>query len=116
MTEIRLRRAYEEPGPMDGQRILVDRVWPRGISKEDLELDAWLKDIAPSDALREWFGHDPGKWGAFKDRYTKELDEREEAVAAIRERCGEGRVTLVYGAKDEKRNNAVALKDYLESP
>ncbi len=114
MSSIWLRRAYDTPGHTDGQRILVDRLWPRGVSKNDLKLDEWMKDIAPSDDLREWFDHDADKWEGFKERYAKELDENKDAVAAIRERLADGRVTLVSGAKDEEHNNAVALKAYLE--
>lgn len=115
MTQIWLKRAYEEPGQSDGQRILVDRIWPRGVSKEALALDGWMKDIAPSDALRDWFDHDPDKWEEFKERYAKELDGNDDCVAALRKRLDSGRVTLVYGAKDEDHNNAVALKTYMES-
>lgn len=114
MTQIWLRRAYDDPGSADGQRILVDRIWPRGVSKETLRLDDWMKDIAPSDALRDWFDHDPDKWDEFKTRYAKELDDKEDAVATLRERLEAGRVTLIFGAKDETHNNAVALKAYLE--
>lgn len=115
MTDIWLRRAYDPPGKSDGQRILVDRLWPRGVSKKDLELDDWLKDIAPSDELREWFGHDPDKWEEFKSRYAQELEDREDATSDLRARLAKGRVTLVYGAKDEEHNNAVALKAWLEA-
>ncbi len=114
MTSIWTRRAYDEPGQTDGQRILVDRVWPRGVSKEDLKLDDWLKEIAPSDDLRQWFDHDPDKWDEFRSRYAKELQDATDAVQELRDRLAEGRVTLVYGAKDEEHNNAVALKDWLE--
>ncbi len=113
MSSIWLRRAYDAPGRSDGQRILVDRLWPRGVSKKDLKLDEWMKYIAPSDDLREWFDHDADQWEEFQSRYAKELDKNGEAVAEIRERLGDGRVTLVYGAKDEEHNNAVALKKYL---
>ena len=115
MTQIWLRRAYEKPGPSDGQRILVDRIWPRGVSKEALELDDWMKDIAPSDGLRDWFDHDPDKWQEFKRRYAGELDANHDLVAASRQRLESGRVTLVYGAKDDEHNNAVALKAYLSA-
>ncbi|MAN54964.1 MAG: hypothetical protein CMI50_00650 [Paracoccus sp.] len=115
MTQIWLRRAYEKPSPSDGQRILVDRIWPRGVSKEALELDDWMKDIAPSDGLRDWFDHDPDKWQEFKRRYAGELDANHDLVAALRQRLESGRVTLVYGAKDDEHNNAVALKAYLSA-
>lgn len=113
--QIWLKRAYEEPSPQDGQRVLVDRFWPRGVGKEEARLDAWLRDVAPSDELRTWFGHDPDRWEEFKERYFAELDERPEAVRELAERAEAGRLTLVYGARDEKRNNAVALREYLES-
>lgn len=112
--QIWLKRAYEEPGDNDGLRILVDRVWPRGRSKEDLQLDAWLKESAPSTELRRWFGHDPEKWDEFKRRYFSELDGRREAVEGLLSKAKRGPVTLVYGARDERHNNAVALKEYLE--
>ncbi|MAM36929.1 MAG: DUF488 domain-containing protein [Paracoccus sp. (in: a-proteobacteria)] len=114
MTQIWLKRAYEAPAPSDGQRILVDRLWPRGVSKEELHLDDWMKEIAPSDALRDWFGHDPAKWKEFQTRYAKELDKNGDAVAPLKQRLDKGRVTLVFAAKDEAHNNAVALKAYLE--
>lgn len=116
MAAITIKRAYEAASESDGFRILVDRVWPRGVSKTDAKIDAWLKDIAPSSSLRKWFGHDPEKWGEFKTRYFEELDGNAETVATIRRHLDENRkVTLVYAAKDETHNNAVALKAYLES-
>ena len=115
MLPIGLKRAYEEPEDDDGVRVLVDRVWPRGVSKEELRLDAWMKEIAPSTELRRWFGHDPEKWAEFKRRYFRELDGRRELVEELLERVRAGRVTLVYAASDERHNNAVALKEYLEA-
>lgn len=112
--QIWLKRAYEKPGDNDGTRILVDRVWPRGVSKEDLKIDLWLKEIAPSRELRQWFGHDPEKWDEFKRRYFAELEDRREAVDEVLSKAGEGRVTLVFGTRDERHNNAAALKEYLE--
>ena len=112
--KILLKRAYDPPAKGDGKRVLVDRIWPRGTSKDALQLDGWLKDLAPSSTLRKWFGHDPAKWEAFRDRYFRELDERPEALEALREKCHQGTVTLVFGAKDTRHNNAVALKAYLE--
>lgn len=97
-----------------GQRFLVDRLWPRGVSKAELPLDGWLKDVAPSDALRRWFGHDPERWAEFVRRYGAELDEHPEAWQPLREAAKKGRVILLFGAKDEEHNNAVALKRYLE--
>jgi uncharacterized protein YeaO (DUF488 family) len=111
---IALKRAYEPPASRDGYRALVDRVWPRGITKEALRLDAWLKDLAPSTALRKWFGHDPAKWEEFRARYFRELDGRGPALEELARRAAQGRVTLVFAARDLERNNAVALKDYLE--
>lgn len=111
---IQLKRIYEPAAPGDGVRILVDRLWPRGISKEKASLDLWLKDIAPSTALRQWFGHDPAKWQEFRKRYNKELTEHPEAVATLKEKMRQGKVTLLYGARDTEHNEAVVLKDYLE--
>ena len=111
---IDVKRAYEAPAKGDGCRILVDRIWPRGIAKDDLKVDAWLKDLAPSTALRKWFGHDPKKWDEFKKRYTKELEQRSSALEELIARAEAGHVTLVFGAKDSEHNNAVALKQQLE--
>lgn len=114
MANIRVKRAYEEPDPSDGQRILVDRLWPRGVTKEELKIEGWVKDISPSDELRGWFGHDPEKWTEFKTRYAKELEERGAAIEELRGWIAKGPVTLIFGAKDEEHNNAVALKGWLE--
>ena len=111
---IRTKRIYEEPSGDDGARVLVDRLWPRGISKEKASLDRWEKDLAPSDDLRRWFGHDPAKWEEFLRRYRAELEGKEEALARLRREANEGTVTLLYAAKDETHNNAVALKRYIE--
>jgi uncharacterized protein YeaO (DUF488 family) len=113
---IRLKRAYEPPASKDGYRVLVDRVWPRGISKERLQIDVWLKDLAPSTGLRKWFGHDPRRWEGFRRRYADELRQQTDALAHLVEKAKQGSVTLVYGAKDPEHNNAVALKLYLEQP
>ncbi len=111
----KLKRAYEEPLPDDGERVLVERLWPRGISKERAKLDLWLKEVAPSPALRQWFGHDPAKWEEFRRRYWAELDDNPLPVVSLRQK-GNGRpVTLVYSARDEEHNAAVALREYLES-
>ena len=112
---IKLKRAYDPPEKSDGVRVLVDRLWPRGISKSASQIDLWLKDIAPSDALRKWFGHDPAKWNEFRKRYAAELTKHSESLARLKQFAGKGSVTLVYGAKEERYNNAVALKEYLES-
>lgn len=110
---IQLKRAYDAPSEDDGYRVLVDRLWPRGVKKEALAIDRWMKVVAPSDELRRWFGHDPERWEAFRRRYKEELAEQEEAVAFLEEKSAEGTLTLVYAAKDTGRNNAVALKEHL---
>lgn len=111
--KIPLRRVYEAPEPSDGTRILVDRLWPRGLTKERAAVDLWLKDIAPSAELRKWFGHDPDRWAEFKKRYAKELKANAAAVDALKAEIAKGPVTLVYGAKDETHNDAVALVEFL---
>ncbi|MHB8534811.1 MAG: DUF488 domain-containing protein [Sulfuricaulis sp.] len=111
--KIKIKRVYEKAAKNDGRRILVDRVWPRGMSKQAARIDLWLKDIAPSTALRRWFGHDPLKWPKFKKRYFKELAKNPEALKPLRAPAGKGTVTLVFGAREERFNNAVALKQYL---
>jgi uncharacterized protein YeaO (DUF488 family) len=111
---IKVKRAYEKPSRGDGKRVLVDRLWPRGISKEAAKIDLWVKEAAPSSELRKWFGHEPEKWGDFQKRYFKELDKKPEAVKELEKAAHKGSMTLVYGAKDEEHNNAVALKVYLE--
>ncbi len=111
---IKLKRAYEPEERTDGRRYLVERLWPRGIRKEALRLDDWMKDVAPSTELRRWFSHDPAKWDEFKKRYWSELDDRPAAWSPILEAVRHGTVTLVYSSHDEEHNNAVALKEYLE--
>ena len=111
---VRLKRAYDGPSRNDGYRILVDRLWPRGVAKDDLQVDLWLKDIAPSTQLRKWFGHEPGKWDEFRKRYFQELTDKEEAVEGVRDKMKHHRVTFVYSARDREFNNAVALKEYVE--
>lgn len=110
---IRLKRVYEEKADGDGYRILVDRLWPRGLSKAKAGVDLWLKDIAPSTELRRWFGHDPARWAEFKRRYRDELAGNEAAVATLREHAKAGPVTLLYGARDTQHNDAVVLRDFL---
>ncbi|HSU66006.1 MAG TPA: DUF488 domain-containing protein [Tepidisphaeraceae bacterium] len=110
---IRIKRAYDAPSPDDGQRILVERLWPRGVTKKRAALDLWLKEIAPSPELRQWFAHDPAKWPEFRKRYRKELQGNKEPVAQLRKLLKEGPVTLVYAAKDEEHNGAVVLKEFL---
>ncbi|MFQ5666873.1 MAG: DUF488 domain-containing protein [Candidatus Binatia bacterium] len=112
---IKLKRAYEPADSGDGFRVLVDRLWPRGVSKNSARIDLWLKEIAPSSDLRKWFGHDPAKWNKFRARYFRELQKSGEAVAQLVEHVRHGKVTLVYGANDQEHNNAVALKEFLES-
>ncbi|MDX8530954.1 DUF488 domain-containing protein [Mesorhizobium sp. VK25A] len=113
--EVAVKRVYEAPAKTDGQRVLVDRLWPRGVSKKDAELTLWLKEIAPSDELRQWFGHDPERWAEFQKRYRAELDANSEALAQLRGVMRDGKVTLLYGAHDEAHNNAVALAAYLRA-
>lgn len=111
---IALKRAYEAPSRSDGCRILVERLWPRGLSKADAKIDLWTKDAAPSSELRRWFGHDPDKWKEFKHRYFAELRTRKGALEPIRERLAQGRVTFVFSSRERAFNNAVALKEHLE--
>lgn len=111
---IHLKRAYEDASEKDGYRVLVDRLWPRGVSKQDAKIDLWLKEIAPSNELRKWFQHDPEKWSEFKKRYFWELDGHPEVVRQLADEMKQHPVTLVYGAKDEQFNDAVALKEYLD--
>ena len=110
--KIQIKRAYETPDAKDGFRVLVDRLWPRGLTKEKAALDLWLKDIAPSTDLRKWFNHDPEKWKEFQKRYRKELKENKEAVDTLKEHLKKGTVTLLYAARDEAHNEAEVLKDY----
>jgi uncharacterized protein YeaO (DUF488 family) len=104
---------YDPPSPTDGKRFLVDRLWPRGVSASTLRIDGWLKDVAPSDALRRWFGHDPRRWDEFVRRYSAELDARPQAWAPLLQAAREGPVTLLFSARDTAHNNAVALRAYL---
>lgn len=113
--DIRTKRIYDDPSPDDGTRVLVDRLWPRGVSKEDAALDEWLKTVAPSDELREWFDHDSDRWDEFVSRYHEELEANAAEIARLRSMATEGTVTLLYAAKDTDHNNAVALARYLEA-
>ena len=113
--KLQIRRVYDTPDKADGQRILVDRLWPRGLSKDKAHIDHWIKEIAPSDVLRRWFGHDPEKWVEFSRRYAEELKGNGEAVAALRSAIGGKKTTLLYAAHDTEHNNAVALRDFLAS-
>lgn len=111
--DIRIRRVYEPLAADDGTRVLVDRLWPRGVAKAKLPDTQWMKDIAPSTALRESFAHQPGRWAEFRKHYFKELDANPDAVDALRKLARHGRLTLLYAARDEAHNNALALRDYL---
>ena len=111
--DVNLKRAYEPPSPRDGTRILVDRLWPRGVKKAKARIGLWLKDVAPSAALRQWFGHDPARWSEFRRRYRAELKRQPEPLARLRALARQGRVTLVFGAHDARRNQAVVLRDLL---
>jgi uncharacterized protein YeaO (DUF488 family) len=111
---IRLKRAYDEPSPDDGTRVLVERLWPRGLSKERAALDLWLREVAPSTELRRWFGHDPAKWPEFRHRYREELRSRSEELGQLRRLARRGPVTFVYGAKDTRHNAAIVLRDVVE--
>ena len=112
-ADVRLKRAYEPPVQEDGTRILIDRLWPRGVSKADAAVDDWVKDVAPSSALRKWFGHDPARWDEFRRRYREELRRNRPLVRELRRRAREGPITLVYSAKDEAHNDAVVLRNVI---
>jgi uncharacterized protein YeaO (DUF488 family) len=113
MMNVRVKRIYEPPARSDGKRVLVDRMWPRGMKREDAHIDAWIKGVAPSDALRRWFGHDPGKWGEFQARYNAEL-RKNAAVAELQETIASSKsATLLFAAKDSLHNNAIVLRDFL---
>jgi uncharacterized protein YeaO (DUF488 family) len=111
---IQVKRVYEAAEPQDGARFLVERLWPRGMKKESLQMDGWLKEVAPSTALRQWFGHDPARWAEFQRRYTAELDAAPDAWAPLVAAARHGTVTLLYSARDTEHNAALALRDYLE--
>jgi uncharacterized protein YeaO (DUF488 family) len=111
---IKIKRVYEKPAKTDGTRILIDRLWPRGLTKEKARVDFWLKDIAPSTELRKRFGHNPAKWPEFRNRYLKELENNKKTARLLRNRAKTGTITLVYGARDKEHNDAVVLKDYLD--
>lgn len=112
---IAIKRIYEDPAASDGKRVLVDRLWPRGVSKDKAALDEWCKDVAPSDDLRKWFGHDPDKWSEFRKRFRAELDANEDGWKPLLDMARKNKkLTLLFGARDEAHNNAVVLKAYLE--
>jgi uncharacterized protein YeaO (DUF488 family) len=110
---IQAKRAYDAASKNDGARLLADRVWPRGVKKEQLQLEGWIKDVAPSTELRKWFQHDPGKWDEFRQRYFRELERNPEVWQPLLARARRGHITLVYSAHDSEHNNAVALKEFL---
>ena len=112
---LQTKRIYDEPVESDGRRILIDRLWPRGVSKEVARIDFWAKSVAPSNELRQWYRHDPSKWAEFHDRYFAELDSNPEGVAELQSQLGSGSATLLFGSKEERLNNASALREYLES-
>lgn len=111
--DVRLKRAYEPPARSDGYRVLIDRLWPRGVSKQEVQLDEWARQLAPSSELRRWFGHDPAKFGEFRWRYWEELAAQEEKLRELRRRARAGTLTLVYGARDSEHNDAVVLAELL---
>jgi uncharacterized protein YeaO (DUF488 family) len=110
------KRVYEPSARSDGRRILIDRLWPRGLSKQNAQIDFWAKSVAPSPALRRWYAHEPEKWSEFRRRYFAELDANPEGLAELRSHLGRGPATLLFGSKEEKLNNATALREYLETP
>jgi uncharacterized protein YeaO (DUF488 family) len=112
---IQIKRVYEEPTRDDGTRILVDRLWPRGLTKEKAKVDLWLKDVAPSTELRKWFAHDPARWTEFQARYREELKHNHEALSLLQEATAKGPATLLYGARDQQHNEAVVLQKLLKS-
>jgi uncharacterized protein YeaO (DUF488 family) len=107
----KLKRVYEEPACDDGTRILVDRLWPRGLTKEKAHVDLWLKDVGPSNGLRKWFAHDPARWTEFKARYRAELKQNKEPLSALKQAVAKGPATLLYGSKDEEHNQAIVLQE-----
>ena len=112
--DIEIKRVYEPASKDDGYRVLVDRLWPRGMKKEEVEFDLWLREVAPSNSLRKWYGHDPERWEEFKTRYARELEDKKELVEQIESKAKDERVTLLFSSKEEHNNNAQALKEYIE--
>ncbi len=110
---LRIKRVYDPPSRSDGMRVLIDGLWPRGLTKARVRLDLWLREVAPSDELRRWFGHDPERWPEFRARYRDELAGKRDAVKILRDALREGDVTLLYGTRDDEHNNAVVLREYL---
>jgi uncharacterized protein YeaO (DUF488 family) len=111
---VKVKRVYDKPAKSDGLRVLVDRIWPRGLKKSEARIDQWLREIAPSTSLRKWFKHDPRKWEQFKKKYAAELEEHREEVEKLARECRKRSVTLLFGAKNTAHNNALALKEYVE--
>ena len=111
---VRVKRVYDQPAKADGYRVLVDRLWPRGLKKSEARIDEWLREIAPSTALRKWFKHDPDKWKEFKKKYSAELDDHREQVEKLAREARKRTITLLFSARDTEHNNAVALKEYIE--
>ena len=111
---IKTKRVYEQPDKTDGERILVDRLWPRGLTKEKASVDLWLKEIAPSTELRKWFDHDPKKWKSFRGRYETEIRHKDDLIKVLKQKARKGMITLIYAARDEKHNEALVLKQFLE--
>lgn len=111
---IKLKRAYEKPARDDGERILVERLWPRGLTKLEAGIDLWLKEVAPSTELRRWFGHDPDKWEEFRQRYQKELKDKDDLIKLLKRKAKAGVITLIYAARDEEHNGALVLKGFLQ--
>lgn len=111
---VRIKRIYLEPDPGDGLRVLVDRLWPRGLSRERAQVARWERELAPSDELRRWFGHDPARWEEFRKRYLAQLQQRQEVLEKMAEEASRGTVTLLYAARDEERNNAAVVRELLE--
>jgi uncharacterized protein YeaO (DUF488 family) len=112
---IKIKRVYDAPSQEDGTRILVDRLWPRGLSKERAQVDLWLREIAPTHELRKWYSHDPAKWQEFKARYAKEMKDKEDLIGEILRKAKGGTITFLYGSTEQRLNNAVALKEYVEA-
>ena len=112
---IKIKRTYDKPETEDGFRIFIDRIWPRGLKKTDVQMDLWQKDIAPSSPLRKWFKHDESKWNEFKNRYYQELENKKDSIGLLSDKTRKGTITLLYSSKEDKYNNAIALKEYLEA-
>jgi len=113
VKNVKLKRAYEPPSRSDGKRVLIDRLWPRGVNKSEAKIDEWMKDIAPSTGLRKWFGHEPARWPEFRDRYATEVRQHSELLDDLRKFAREGPLTLVYAAHDQAHNDAVVLRDLI---